>query len=137
LALGERGSARRHDVFHPFLPQPDQVHIPLDHQALPVPADRWKRLMKSVQDGTLAVHLGLRGVEVLGDRIVDRAGTEPADPPPRARNGNDNPAPGPFPVPAALPGNQEARRLRPGPSDPPARARPAEGLPPPPALAET
>src|SRR4030067_404384 len=79
MAFGERGAARRHDVFHPFLPHPDQVHVPLNHQNLPFPADRRERLVESVQDGTLMVHLRFRGGEVLGD---GSPGGRPPPPPP-------------------------------------------------------
>src|SRR3972149_4567773 len=131
MALGERGAARRHDVFHPFLPHPDQVHVSLNHQDLPFPADRRERLVESVQDGTLMVHLRFRGVEVLGDCIVDRAGTEAADSPPRVRDGKDHPSPEPLPVPAALAGDKKSRRLRPGRIDSLARESPEKVLPPP------
>src|SRR4030067_827268 len=132
MAFGERGAARRHVVFHPFLPHPDQVHVSLNPQDLPFPADRRERLVESVQDGTLMVHLRFRGVEVLGDCIVDRAGTEAADSPPRVRDGKDHPSPEPLPVPAALAGDKKARRRRPGRIDSLARERLEKVLPPPP-----
>src|SRR3972149_330920 len=134
MALGERGAARRHDVFHPFLPHPDQVHVSLNHQDLPFPADRRERLVESVQDGTLMAPLRFRGVEVLGDCIVDRAGTEAADSPPRVRDGKDHPSPEPLPVPAALAGDKKSGPPPPpaGALPPPARAGPPRSPPPPP-----